>query len=44
MQDRWEAGKVGCRKGRMTGRMDEKKRDEEKEGFRTGRIQDWSNN
>ena len=35
---------MGCSKGRMTGRMDEKKRDVEKEGFRTGRIQDWSNN
>ena len=32
MQDRWEAGKVGCRKGRMTGRMDEKRGNEEKEG------------
>ena len=29
---------MGCSKGRMTGRMDEKKRDVEKEGFRTGVI------
>ena len=29
---------MGCSKGRMTGRMDEKRRDSGLEGFRTGVI------
>ena len=36
MQDKRVTGKEGCRKGGMKGRRDEKR-----EGFITGRIQDW---
>ena len=32
MPDRWAAGKEGCKIGGMTGRMDEKRGNEEKEG------------
>ena len=36
MQDRRDAGLEGCRKGGMKGRSDE-----EKEGFRSRKIQYW---
>ena len=41
MQDRMDAGKEGCRKGGIGERNDEERRDEEKDVFRTEKIQDW---